>query len=67
MKGTKVPSEISSDHPFIGTWITDDEDSDPAFRIKVVGGKFRVSGFCRSDGEAFEISGVKWDGQGLCF
>jgi hypothetical protein len=42
---------ISPTHPFIGTWVTEEEDSDVAFSIRVHNGKFQVAGFCISDGE----------------
>lgn len=47
--------------------MTNDEDSDAAFTISVADGEFRVSGFCQSDGETFEIEGVNWDGTALTF
>ncbi len=58
---------IRPDHPFVGTWITDEEDSDVAFVIAASRNKFRVSGFSRSDGEAFKITKTKWDGRSLSF
>ena len=51
----------------LGTWITAEEDSDAAFTVSVKDKRYRVTGFCRSGGEAFEISGVKWDGKALSF
>jgi hypothetical protein len=63
----KTHLAIPADHALIGTWITDGEDSDAAFTFSLKNGKFRVSGFCRSDGEAFEISRVEWDGWALSF
>jgi hypothetical protein len=56
-----------ADHPLAGTWITEDEDSDVAYTFSAKNNRFRVSGFCRSDGEAFEIKRVKWDGKALSF
>ena len=58
---------IQAEHPLIGTWVTNDEDSDAAFTFSVADGEFRVSGFCQSDGEEFEVSGVNWDGTALTF
>jgi hypothetical protein len=58
---------IAADHPLIGTWITDEEDSNVAFTFSVKNDAFHVSGFCRSDGEKFEVSQVKWDGKALSF
>jgi hypothetical protein len=54
-------------HALIGTWITDQEDSNAAFTISLENNKFHVTGFCRSDGEEFEITQVKWDGETLTF
>ena len=54
---------ISVDHVLAGTWITDEEDSNVAFTFSSEKNGFRVSGFCRSDGEEFKISKVKWDGK----
>jgi hypothetical protein len=58
---------IAADHPLIGTWIADEEDSNVAFTFSVKNDAFHVSGFCRSDGEKFEVSQVKWDGKALSF
>jgi hypothetical protein len=58
---------IPDNHRLIGTWITDDEDSEAAFTFSVKNKKIRVSGFSRSDGEAFEITHLKWDGKILSF
>src|SRR5258708_7675845 len=38
-----------------------------AFTFSAKNNKIRVSGFCRSDGEAFEITHLKWDGKILSF
>lgn len=59
--------EVHADHPLVGTWITESEDSDVAFTISVRDGAFAVEGFCRIDGEAFEISELEWDGAALTF
>jgi hypothetical protein len=58
---------IQADHPLVGTWVTNDEDSDAAFTFAVADGELRVSGFCQSDGEEFEIKGVNWNGTALTF
>ncbi|MFA6008445.1 MAG: hypothetical protein WC799_00570 [Desulfobacteraceae bacterium] len=63
-----MPEKNSSvAHPLIGTWITDNEDSDAAFSITFEDGAFKVHGFCRSDGEEFEISNLEWNGEWLRF
>jgi len=59
--------QLKSDNPLVGTWIVDSEDSNVAFTFAVKKGRFSVSGFCRSDGEKFKISDVKWDGTALSF
>ena len=52
------------DHAFVGTWVTEDEDSDVSFEISASGDGFHVVGVCISDGEVFEIqnlaSGDNW-------
>ena len=58
---------ISADHPLIGTWVTAEEDSNAAFVVGVLDGRFVVSGFCQSDGEAFLIRHVTWNGEALSF
>jgi hypothetical protein len=58
---------VPADHALVGTWITDEEDSNAAFVVAVKNGRFRVSGFCRADGEEFGITRVKWDGKALSF
>ena len=55
------------DHRLIGTWITSEEDSDTAFVFFAANNEIHVSGFCRSNGEEFEITEVKWDGEALSF
>lgn len=59
--------KLDRTHPLVGTWITEDEDSDVALVVKVVRGRFAVSGFCRSDGERFKVTKVCWDGEALSF
>ncbi len=54
-------------HPLVGTWITEDEDSNCAYVISVANNQFQISGFCRSDGEQFQITEVTWDGEELSF
>jgi hypothetical protein len=58
---------VQKDHPLVGTWITEDEDSNLAFVIEVRRGHFRVSGFTRSDGEFHKITNLKWTGKALSF
>ena len=56
-----------SNHPFVGTWIDDNEDTDAIFHIKQVKGDFIVSGNCISDGEQFEITNISFDETSLNF
>jgi hypothetical protein len=65
--GHMTDRSVPTDHPLVGTWITDEEDSDAAIIIAVEDGEFKVSGFGRSDGEWFEISDIEWDGEWLAF
>jgi len=58
---------INKEHPLMGTWVTEDEDSNLAIVISVQRGRFRVSGFTQSDGEFNRIRNVKWDGKALSF
>jgi hypothetical protein len=67
MVRVKKTNSVLADHPLIGTWITEEEDSDVAFLVGVANNQFQVSGFCRSDGEKFEITQVEWDGEALSF
>jgi len=50
-----------------GTWITTEEDSNVAFKFSMRNKSHRVTGFCRSDGEEFEITRVRWNGTALSF
>ena len=58
---------MAGNHSLNGTWVTEDEDSNVAFSFSVKDKKPEVSGYCRSSGEAFEISRVEWDGKRLSF
>lgn len=51
----------------LGTWITLDEGSNAAFTLSTKNKRCRVTGFCRSSGEAVEITRVRWDGKALSF
>ena len=55
------------DEKLTGTWVTQEEDSDAVFAFIIKDGIFEVSGFERSDNEAFEITNVVWDGNALSF
>jgi len=59
--------ELRDDHPFVGVWVTEDEDSDVSFTVSVVDGQFSVHGVCISDGEPFEITKVEWADERLSF
>ena len=60
-------SAIPVNKALVGTWITDDEESNAAFTFSEKNNKYHVTGFCRSDGEPFEITRVKWNGNALSF
>ena len=60
---SKTPS-ISVNKALLGTWITDEEDSSVAFAFSTKNNGYLVNGFCRSDGEEFEITRVKVEWQG---
>lgn len=62
-----LKDHLLKDHPLIGTWVTEDEDSDAAFVISAADEGFRVSGFSRSSATPFEISDIVWDGEALSF
>jgi hypothetical protein len=55
------------DHPLVGTWEADEEDSRAVYRVVVKDGEFAVTGIDELDGEAFEISETTWDGHALHF
>lgn len=63
----KTMKTVQKDHPLVGTWITEDEDSNLAFVIEVRRGRLHVSSFTRSDGEVHRIRNLKWDGKALSF
>ena len=51
----------------VGKWATEDEDSDAVFVFSIKDGRCEVTGYCRSDGEVFEIGDVTWDDSTLSF
>lgn len=59
--------KLTNKHPLVGTWVTEDEDSDAAFLVKVAKGRFVVGGFCRSTGERFKITEQTWADHALAF
>lgn len=63
----RTVSNARANHPLIGTWVTAEEDSNVAFTFSLKNNKFGVTGLCRSDGEEFEITRVRWDGRALSF
>ena len=58
---------ISINKALLGTWIAAEEGSNVAFKFSMKNKSYRVTGFCRSDDEEFEITRVKWDGKALSF
>jgi hypothetical protein len=63
----KTPITIPVNKALLGTWITNEEDSNVAFKFSKKSQGYRVTGFCRSDGEEFDITRVKWNGKALSF
>ena len=59
--------QVEDSNPLVGTWVTNDEDSDVAIEVNVKDGEFRVSAFCISDDEPFTIRNLTWDGSVLRF
>jgi hypothetical protein len=54
--------KLSKTHLLMGTWITDEEDSNAAFVIKVSNGRFAVSGFAAQTGSSSKS--LEFDGTG---
>ncbi len=50
-----------------GTWVTEEEDSFVEFTISMSAAGFIVTGRDISDGEAFLISNISWNGEVLRF
>jgi hypothetical protein len=60
-------TRLNFSHPLVGTWVTDEEDSRAEFTISMSAGGFAVTGHDISDGEAFVISNISWNGEVLRF
>src|SRR5262245_20499594 len=58
---------ISSNHPLVGTWETEEQDSSAVFTVSVTEGYFVVTGKDEMDNEAFHIDDIRWDGEALRF
>jgi hypothetical protein len=62
---------VTSDHPLCGTWVAESDDTDDyvraAYTISVACERFEVTGIDCSDGEAFVISEIAYDGEWLRF
>jgi hypothetical protein len=56
-------TRVRPDHPLVGTWEAEQEDSRAVFVVAVHDGQFVVTGLDEMDGEAFRIS----DGESLQF
>lgn len=59
--------KLESNNPLVGTWQASEEDSSAVFVISMQGRDLCVTGYDKSDGEAFVISNVNWDGKTLRF
>lgn len=57
----------NADHPLIGTWVGEGEDSRCHYTIKSSGTSFTVTAIDAIDGEELIISDVDWDGENLTF
>ena len=61
---------LRSGHPLVGTW---EQVENPfhktsvVYTIRIVDGKFVVSGQDEADGKLFKVSKIKWDGESLHF
>lgn len=55
------------DEALVGTWTTEDEDSNAEFSFVIEKGTFQVSGVDLSDGENFQVEEIVWDGEALSF
>ncbi|MBU2709163.1 hypothetical protein KCM76_24420 [Zooshikella marina] len=62
----KVES-IQSNHPLIGTWITENDDSAVEFTIYPEGSTLQVKGRDRMDGESFVITEIEFSNAQLSF
>ena len=60
-------TKLIVNHPLVGTWIDEGEDSRAEFTIASTGTGLSVTGRDVGDGEAFQISDVSWDGEVLTF
>ena len=60
-------TKLIINHPLVGTWTCEGDDSSAEFTIVSKGASLSVSGRDRNDGEAFQISDVAWDGESLAF
>jgi hypothetical protein len=63
----KMMKTMPENHPLVGTWITENEDSNVAVVIKSDGGPPQVECFTRSDGGFHDITDLLWDGESLEF
>ena len=59
--------QLRARHPLVGTWFHPNGDSSAEFTIALEDGRFMVSGVDARDNERFEITGVSWNGEELCF
>jgi hypothetical protein len=59
--------KIDRNHPLIGTWITEEEDSSAEITIAFETGHFRVTGYGSMSKEKFIIENLSWDGKKLKF
>src|SRR6266481_547387 len=73
MKTKHIPRKtpgVRSTHPLVGTWAQENNSVDrtsAVFTITVKERRFLISGVDESDGTAFKISNIRWDGACLRF
>ena len=63
---------VPSDHVLVGTWVYhapegETSETQAVFTVTVRNGSFQVTGVDETDGEAFVVSALEWDGRWLRF
>ncbi len=58
---------LNSNHPLVGTWCGEGDDSRAEYTVSATPEGFSVAGVDSVDGEQFVISEVSWDGERLAF
>ena len=58
---------LRADHPLVGSWVVADRLSSVEFRITATASGFAVAARDTSDGEVFQVDGVRREGHALRF